>query len=78
MSKQVTNPPIDPFREKIVMSLRCPIGPEANILEPSSEQCHRIILPNPIISPQDLYVLTETNHRGWKVSRFFINERCKK
>ena len=29
---QVTNPPIDPFREKIVMSLACPVGPEANML----------------------------------------------
>lgn len=35
---QVTNPPIDPFREKVVMSLHCPVGPESNILEPSSEQ----------------------------------------
>ncbi|KAK6621297.1 hypothetical protein RUM43_011603 [Polyplax serrata] len=63
---QVTNPPIDPFREKIVMSLRCPIGPEANILEPSAKQCHRLILPNPIISPQDLQVLKKNEHRGWK------------
>ncbi|KAF4516910.1 hypothetical protein B566_EDAN007998 [Ephemera danica] len=50
---QVTNPPIDPFRERIVMSLACPIGPEANILEPSAEQCHRLYLPNPILSLQD-------------------------
>lgn len=35
---QVTNPPIDPFREKIVMSVQCPIGPEANILQPSPKQ----------------------------------------
>lgn len=35
---QVTNPPIDPFREKVVMSLQCPIGPEANILQPSARQ----------------------------------------
>lgn len=35
---QVTNPPIDPFREKVVMSLQCPIGPEANILHPSPRQ----------------------------------------
>lgn len=35
---QVTNPPIDPFREKVVMSLQCPIGPEANILEPNAKQ----------------------------------------
>lgn len=36
---QVTNPPMDPFREKIVISLACPIGPEANMLQPSSLQC---------------------------------------
>lgn len=35
---QVTNPPIDPFREKVVMSLQCPIGPEDNILQPSPKQ----------------------------------------
>lgn len=34
---QVTNPPIDPFREKVVMSLQCPIGPEDNILMPSAK-----------------------------------------
>lgn len=39
---QVTNPPIDPFREKVVMSLQCPIGPEDNILHPSSKQVCKI------------------------------------
>ncbi|XP_069156175.1 uncharacterized protein [Procambarus clarkii] len=63
---QVTNPPIDPFREKIVMSLACPIGPEANILEPSSKQCHRIFLKNPILSLLDLEVIKATKHRGWR------------
>lgn len=29
---QVTNPPIDPIRESIVMSLQCPIGPEGTLL----------------------------------------------
>lgn len=64
---QVTNPPIDPFREKIVMSLMCPIGPEANILVPSAKQCHRLFLPNPILSLYDLEVLRNNQHRGWKV-----------
>nr|NVI74151.1 putative glutamate synthase 1 [Cucujiformia] len=62
---QVTNPPIDPFREKIVMSLQCPIGPEANILQPSARQVHRLWLKNPVISIPDLEVLKETNHRDW-------------
>ncbi|PSN33244.1 hypothetical protein C0J52_22643 [Blattella germanica] len=63
---QVTNPPIDPFREKVVMSLMCPIGPEANLLEPSEKQCHRLFLHNPILSLKDLEVIKATKHRGWK------------
>ncbi len=53
---QVTNPPIDPFREKMVMSLACPVGPEGNLLEPSNVQCHRLWLDNPILSLKDLQV----------------------
>ncbi|CAH1105035.1 unnamed protein product [Psylliodes chrysocephalus] len=62
---QVTNPPIDPFREKNVMSLQCPIGPEDNILQPSAKQVHRLWLRNPIISISDLEVLKQTTHRNW-------------
>eukprot|EP00092_Neocalanus_flemingeri_P019929 GFUD01021587.1.p1 GENE.GFUD01021587.1~~GFUD01021587.1.p1 ORF type:complete len:2149 (+),score=589.84 GFUD01021587.1:113-6559(+) len=63
---QVTNPPIDPFREKIVMSLACPVGPEGNLLEPSAKLCHRLWLENPILSLGDLQSLKTTNYRGWK------------
>ncbi|CAH1997917.1 unnamed protein product [Acanthoscelides obtectus] len=62
---QVTNPPIDPFREKVVMSLQCPIGPEDNILQPSSKQVHRLWLKNPVISIADLEVIKLTKHRNW-------------
>lgn len=63
---QVTNPPIDPFREKVVMSMQCPIGPEGNLLQPSAEQVHRIWLPNPILSITDTNLLKRNTHRGWK------------
>uniref|UniRef100_A0A914W3F6 glutamate synthase (NADH) n=1 Tax=Plectus sambesii TaxID=2011161 RepID=A0A914W3F6_9BILA len=63
---QVTNPPIDPFREQIVMSLSCPIGPEANILEPSAEQCRRLFLEQPVLSLIDMEVIKRTNYKGWK------------
>ena len=63
---QVTNPPIDPFREKIVMSLECPIGPEGNILEPAESQCHRLWLKNPILSLGDIQAIRTTNCRGWQ------------
>nr|MBE5725844.1 putative glutamate synthase 1 [Cucujiformia] len=62
---QVTNPPIDPFREKVVMSLQCPVGPEENILEPSSKQVHRLWLKQPVLSIADIDVLVQTKHRGW-------------
>lgn len=63
---QVTNPPIDPFRERIVMSLSCPVGPEANILEPSAEQCRRLYLKQPILSLADLKIIKTTKYKGWK------------
>lgn len=65
---QVTNPPIDPFREKIVMSLQCPIGPESNLLKPSAEQVHRLWISNPILSIPDLRALKRTNYRNWKAA----------
>lgn len=69
---QVTNPPIDPFREKIVMSLACPIGPEANILEPSSAQCRRLWLEQPILSLRDMEVIKETTYKGWRTKEIDI------
>ncbi|XP_078373779.1 uncharacterized protein LOC144657317 isoform X1 [Oculina patagonica] len=51
---QVTNPPIDPIREKIVMSLACPVGPEPNLLEPDVAECHRVYLDHPILSCADV------------------------
>ena len=47
---QVTNPPIDPIREDIVMSLESYVGPEGNLLEMKAEQCHRILLPSPLLT----------------------------
>lgn len=63
---QVTNPPIDPFREKIIMSLQCPVGPEANLLFASPSQVHRIWLDNPILSIPDAEILKRNQHRGWQ------------
>ena len=51
---QVTNPPIDPIREEMVMSLISYIGTERNILEETPENCHTLKLPQPILSNRDL------------------------
>ena len=63
---QITNPPIDPFREKIIMSLACPIGPESNILEANAAQCNRLWLEQPILSISDLQLLKAVRFRGWR------------
>ncbi|HEV2323987.1 MAG TPA: glutamate synthase large subunit [Terracidiphilus sp.] len=51
---QVTNPPIDPIREELVMSLISYIGTERNILREGPENCHTLKLPHPILTNRDL------------------------
>ena len=63
---QVTNPPIDSIREEVVMSLSCYIGPEQNFLEITENQCHRLHLPHPILTNQELSTLQKIDHRGWR------------
>merc|ERR1719502_845813 len=63
---QVTNPPIDPIREEVVMSLQCPVGPEANLLESGAEHCARLLLPQPVLSLKEMEALKAHEHRGWK------------
>ncbi|WCL47609.1 glutamate synthase large subunit [Leptospira sp. GIMC2001] len=50
---QVTNPPIDPIREELVMELTTYIGPEKNLLDESPEHCRRLELEHPILSNDD-------------------------
>ncbi|MDB3898966.1 glutamate synthase-related protein, partial [Gammaproteobacteria bacterium] len=63
---QVTNPPIDSIREEIVMSLRCFIGPEGNLLQTTPEQAHRLSLDHPILSNQQLSDIRDMDYRGMK------------
>ena len=51
---QVTNPPIDPIREEMVMSLTSYIGTERNILDETPANCHTLKLPHPILTNRDL------------------------
>ncbi|MDX1269179.1 MAG: glutamate synthase central domain-containing protein, partial [Oceanisphaera sp.] len=48
---QVTNPPIDPLREAVVMSLETCLGPERNLFEPTADHAKRLILTSPVLSP---------------------------
>jgi glutamate synthase domain-containing protein 2/glutamate synthase domain-containing protein 3 len=51
---QVTNPPIDPIREELVMSLISYIGTERNILDEAPENCNTLRLPHPILTNRAL------------------------
>ena len=51
---QVTNPPIDPIREEMVMSLISYIGTERNILDERPENCHTLKMPHPILTNREL------------------------
>jgi glutamate synthase (NADPH/NADH) large chain len=62
---QVTNPPIDPLRETIVMSLQTQIGPECNIFVPEPGHARQIVLGSPILSQRKLrqiLALEEVTH----------------
>ncbi len=63
---QITNPPIDSIREEVVMSLACFIGPESNLLETTEEHVHRLSLPHPILSNDELASIKNISERGWK------------
>jgi glutamate synthase domain-containing protein 2/glutamate synthase domain-containing protein 1/glutamate synthase domain-containing protein 3 len=54
---QVTNPPIDPIRESIVMSLATAIGGEKNLLTETPEHAHKLILDQPILRNHQLETL---------------------
>jgi glutamate synthase (NADPH/NADH) large chain len=51
---QVTNPPIDPYRENLVMSLMSFIGKERNLLEETPLHCHQLKLQHPILTNEDV------------------------
>jgi glutamate synthase domain-containing protein 2/glutamate synthase domain-containing protein 1/glutamate synthase domain-containing protein 3 len=51
---QVTNPPIDPIREELVMSLTSYLGTERNILAETPQHCHTLKLEHPILTNRDL------------------------
>jgi len=63
---QVTNPPIDSIREEVVMSLRCFLGPEGNLLETTPEQAHRLSIDHPVLSNQELADIKNADYRGMK------------
>jgi glutamate synthase (NADPH/NADH) large chain/glutamate synthase (ferredoxin) len=59
---QVTNPPIDPIREEIVMSLETTLGSERNLFEETPEHAHKLVLERPILLNRELETLRHVSH----------------
>ncbi|MGC8765182.1 MAG: glutamate synthase large subunit [Brevinematia bacterium] len=64
---QVTNPPIDPIREEIVMSLNTYIGKKHNILEDGSIHCEKLIFETPILKEEDFSKILSIRDERFKL-----------
>ena len=68
---QVSNPPIDPIRERLVMSLFTRIGEGHNILEESPQHTKQIHISQPVLLNADLEKITRLEHLGYRTKRLF-------
>jgi len=57
---QVTNPPMDPIREKLVMSLRTYVGRHGSLLEETAQQAHMMELDSPVLSDAEVEELNSS------------------
>ncbi|WP_273445319.1 glutamate synthase large subunit [Neolewinella agarilytica] len=65
---QVTNPPIDPIRERSVMSLFAMLGSTGNIMEVKAENARNIHLPSPVLTNDEMAKIKEIHHPHFKAS----------
>ena len=70
---QVTNPPIDPLREAIVMSLETCLGAERNVFEETADHANRAILTTPVISPAKWRTIMELDRPGFERQLIDLN-----
>jgi glutamate synthase (NADPH/NADH) large chain/glutamate synthase (ferredoxin) len=70
---QVTNPPIDPIREEIVMSLATTLGNERNLFEETPEHAHKLLLDQPILLNRELETLRNVEHDVYKAETIYIH-----
>jgi glutamate synthase (ferredoxin) len=68
---QVTNPPIDPLREKLVMSLTVELGERGNLLEPKPEHARRLKLESPVLTDTELDAIKLSGFATAELSTLF-------
>jgi len=69
---QVTNPPIDAEREKIVTATTVYVGKNGNLLSEKPENCNVLKIRNPILSDLDLLKISKLNKPGLKVEKISL------
>ncbi len=70
---QVTNPPIDPLRESIVMSLETCLGREQNVFEQGPEHADRIIISSPVLSNSKMQQIRSIERPGYEAVDINLN-----
>jgi glutamate synthase (ferredoxin) len=68
---QVTNPPIDPLRESLVMSLKVELGERGNLLDPKPEYARRLKLDSPVLLETELDVIKQSSFKTVELSTLF-------
>ncbi len=69
---QVTNPPIDPIREAIVMSLHTVFGRELNLFQETPKHADRMALNSPVLSNDTYKVLTHSTDPDYAATHFYL------
>ncbi len=73
---QVTNPPIDPIRERMVMSLLSYVGGSQNLLSEGPRHCHTLELPQPVLTNADLEKIRYIDHHGFQTKTIYTYFRA--
>ncbi|MCU0443786.1 MAG: glutamate synthase large subunit [Microscillaceae bacterium] len=73
---QVTNPPIDPIRERMIMSLLSFVGPTKNLLTETPKHCHTLELTQPVLSNQELEKIRYLDHKGFQSKTIYMYFRA--
>jgi glutamate synthase (ferredoxin) len=63
---QVTNPPLDQIREELVTSMESTVGPERNLLRAEPESCRQIVIPDPVLSNEEVAKLRHVSHQWFR------------
>lgn len=69
---QVTNPPIDPLREAIVMSLETCLGRELSVFDETEKHARRIILSSPVLSPDKFRALQTVDSNKYPAKNYSL------